>query len=322
MGANIHVISHNKDAAHVKAALDVIQKASQSSPFLRSNSEDNIADEVLEKPEVVFTSVEFTDLVQVRDFCRRMRAAGTPIDILVNNAGILTQSQTITKFGDDEMLAVNLLAPYLLTEGLLPLVEKAAGRIVNVSSSSHVAVGNLAVPKYLSGRGGLWSETAVGHKYDGLEQYGFTKLGLIFHAQELATRSYPKKEPLSRQAQAAAALQSAAVLNAPAFPQQRPRYLSCSLTPGGVVTNIYRRVAYRVIFEYLYYVVLLVLRTPYEGSQTVVNCCVRDDLVNGGYYMDCTYRPAALSRVACDVKERAAVLEWVNKKLQPFMKWD
>jgi 3-oxoacyl-[acyl-carrier protein] reductase len=64
-----------------------------------------------------------------------------PLDILVNNAGILD----ITPFGEvtaetfDRSIAVNVRAPFLLTQRLLPLLADG-GRIINVSSAStHIA---------------------------------------------------------------------------------------------------------------------------------------------------------------------------------------
>lgn len=298
MGANVHVIARN--SPHAAAALERIKKSAA------------------EEAEIKFTAVDFCDLVQVRDFVRRLRAKALPIDVLVNNAGILSNKQCMTKYGDDEVLVVNLLAPYLLTEGLLPLVEKASGRIVNVASNCHCIVGAAAVQKYLSGKG-VWSEKSVGHKFDGLEHYGFTKLGNIFHAQELAVRSYPvAKTTGSRLMQAAAAAGTRIV----DVTQQQPRYLACSVNPGGVLTHIYRNVPLSPLLHRLYYLVILVLRTPREGSQSVVNCCVRSDLVNGGYYMECKYLPTSLSKTACDVKERTSVLDWTRSRLQPYMKWD
>lgn len=64
------------------------------------------------------------------------------LDILINNAGIITgehfgmnSSTSISHAALRETFEVNLFAPILLTQTLLPLIEKApAGRIVNLSS--------------------------------------------------------------------------------------------------------------------------------------------------------------------------------------------
>jgi NAD(P)-dependent dehydrogenase (short-subunit alcohol dehydrogenase family) len=58
------------------------------------------------------------------------------IDLLVNNAGVQHLHRTISADGIEATLAVNHLAPFLLTRLLLPSLEAAASaRIVTVSSS-------------------------------------------------------------------------------------------------------------------------------------------------------------------------------------------
>lgn len=303
MGANIHVVT--RSGAHVEAAMEKIRSVAQD----RSTQ------------EFTLTTVDFADLVAVRDFTRVMLKKNQKIDILINNAGVLREHYHATRFGEDEMLVVNLLSPYLLTEGLLPLMQKSTGRIVNITAAAHSSVTSDAVRKYLEGRG-TWSEKKVGHKYDSLEQYGFTKLCMIFHTQQLAVRSYPKlpkTEAQSRQQRAAIA-RGEIVLDPTT---QMPNFVVCCANPGGVLSNLYRdSKVTSSVFHYLYYPFLLLMRSPHEGSQTVVNCCVRDDIVNGGCYVNCHYKPDFLSRAACDVKERTTVMEWVHTKLQPYMKWE
>lgn len=64
---------------------------------------------------------------------------GAPaLDVLVNNAATYASRRTITEDGVELMLAVNHLAPFLLTHLLLPRLTAApAGRIITVSSASH-----------------------------------------------------------------------------------------------------------------------------------------------------------------------------------------
>lgn len=61
------------------------------------------------------------------------------LDVLINNAGILKTPQTITADGLDIRFVVNTLAPYLLTQKLLPLMGDA-GRVVNLSSAAQAPV--------------------------------------------------------------------------------------------------------------------------------------------------------------------------------------
>ena len=56
--------------------------------------------------------------------------------VLVNNAGILCPRRTETAEGHELTLAVNHLAPFLLTAALSPLLAAAGGRVVMVGSST------------------------------------------------------------------------------------------------------------------------------------------------------------------------------------------
>ncbi|KAG5504080.1 hypothetical protein GH5_04942 [Leishmania sp. Ghana 2012 LV757] len=333
MGANVTIIA--KDSSHAAAALG----------YVRSHAKNS------EEQQIILHTLNLEDFIAVREYCKRARQSHRSIDILVNAAGVLQQKHVTTRFGDDMQLAINFLGPYLLTEGLLPLVEAARGRIVYVACAAHVGVKGNVVKTYLCGRG-VWSPR-VADKFDGLEQYGFTKLGNIFHAQELALRSYPqleknsvssrltrrqqaigaaggRKQPSTRRSAYAAAAEAAAasqasgtgVAAATEIVDIEPRFTCCACSPGGVVTNLYRSIPFAVTFKYLYCLYILIMRTAWEGSQTVVNCCVRDDFKNGGYYMNTRYQPAGLSAAACDVAERDQVMAWVYHKMKPYMKWD
>src|SRR5262245_6300245 len=72
----------------------------------------------------------------IEPLVRKIEAAG-PVDVLVNNAGVdLTGS--LVELGPDrivELLAVNLVAPILLSRAVIPAMrERRRGHIMNVSS--------------------------------------------------------------------------------------------------------------------------------------------------------------------------------------------
>jgi NAD(P)-dependent dehydrogenase (short-subunit alcohol dehydrogenase family) len=67
-----------------------------------------------------------------------MRALLPRLDVLVNNAGVVKARREETVDGIEWTLAVNHLAPFLLTQLLLPLLGASRGaRVVNVSSDTH-----------------------------------------------------------------------------------------------------------------------------------------------------------------------------------------
>jgi NAD(P)-dependent dehydrogenase (short-subunit alcohol dehydrogenase family) len=72
------------------------------------------------------------------------------LDVLINNAGVFKTPDPISQDGLDVRFAVNTIAPYLLTQRLLPLLG-ASGRIINVSSAAQSPVD----PGALAGQGKL-----------------------------------------------------------------------------------------------------------------------------------------------------------------------
>jgi NAD(P)-dependent dehydrogenase (short-subunit alcohol dehydrogenase family) len=82
-----------------------------------------------------FWSVDFLNETSTSIFLGRVLEAG--IDVLVNNAGInrISPVQDIPLRDFDEIMTVNLRAPFRLIQSVLPsMLKKRWGRIVNVSS--------------------------------------------------------------------------------------------------------------------------------------------------------------------------------------------
>ena len=72
------------------------------------------------------------------------------VDVLINNAGAFKASDPVTSDGLDVRFAVNAIAPYLLTQRLIPHIP-TSGRVINVSSAAQSPVDLEA----LSGQGRL-----------------------------------------------------------------------------------------------------------------------------------------------------------------------
>jgi len=108
-------------------------------------------------------------LSDVRKLAQQLLANEPRIHVLVNNAGVLLDQRTTTAEGNETALATNLLAPFLLTELLLPrLRECAPSRIINVSSGGMYTSG-LALDDMQYEQGA----------YDGARAYARTKRALV-----------------------------------------------------------------------------------------------------------------------------------------------
>lgn len=70
----------------------------------------------------------------VAALAKGVAANHTTLDVLINNAGVYGAPDSVTQAGLDIRFAVNAIAPYLLTQQLMPLMD-GSGRVVNVSAA-------------------------------------------------------------------------------------------------------------------------------------------------------------------------------------------
>ena len=115
---------------------------------------------------------DLSQLAAVEKFAAEVTARHEKLDVLINNAGVFVTPNPVTDDGLDIRFAVNTIAPYLLTQKLLPLMD-ATGRVVNLSSAAQAPV-NLDA---LAGKGRLSS--------DG-EAYAQSKLALTMWSFDMA----------------------------------------------------------------------------------------------------------------------------------------
>lgn len=80
---------------------------------------------------------DFSDLKAVEELCAYILKRLNSIDVLINNAGVFKTPSHFNLDGLDMRFAVNFVAPYVFTQRLLPLLEKAnPSRIINLSSAA------------------------------------------------------------------------------------------------------------------------------------------------------------------------------------------
>ncbi|MGE6474076.1 SDR family NAD(P)-dependent oxidoreductase [Psychrobacter sp. NPDC078631] len=84
---------------------------------------------------------DFSDLTDVLKMAADVNEKLPKLDVLINNAGIYTTASAMTKDGLDVRFVVNYLAPYELTNALLPLLKQSdKARIVNLSSAAQASI--------------------------------------------------------------------------------------------------------------------------------------------------------------------------------------
>jgi NAD(P)-dependent dehydrogenase (short-subunit alcohol dehydrogenase family) len=119
---------------------------------------------------------DLASMAQVRTLAGRLGALDR-IDVLVNNAGFVAGQHRVTADGFEEVLAVNHLAPFLLTNLLLAkLTASAPARVITVTSDAHTAA-----------RLDL-DDLQLEHGWDSWRSYANSKLANILFTRELARR--------------------------------------------------------------------------------------------------------------------------------------
>lgn len=136
--------------------------------------------EMVPKVEVDFFFGDLSLMGDVKRVGNEIKAAYPKIDVLVNNAGLHAFEQRITSEGFAEMIAVNYLAPWLLTNTIRQsLMKSGNARIVNVASEASRNHGELKLPNDLT-------NTAPFTARESSALYGKTKLLNIMFNGELA----------------------------------------------------------------------------------------------------------------------------------------
>jgi NAD(P)-dependent dehydrogenase (short-subunit alcohol dehydrogenase family) len=156
MGATVVITGRNEERG--KRALQEIREESEN---------DGV--------ELILADLTVQD--EVRRLAEELRERHNQLEVLVNNAGLVLSERTETPDGIETQLAINHLAPFLLTNLLLDLLkESAPSRIVTVSSDAH-----------------RWAKIDLDDlqsrkRYRGMQVYGKTKLANIMFTYELAER--------------------------------------------------------------------------------------------------------------------------------------
>jgi retinol dehydrogenase 12 len=155
-GATVVVVGRN--AARASSAAQEVARAGPHAP-------------------VAWLAADFAVQGQVRELAAEVIRRYPYLNVLVNNAGTICRHRKVTPEGVELTLAVNHLAPFLLTNLLLESLEAGApARVVNVASAAHERARlDLADP-------------AMRRRHLPFRAYAASKLANVLFTYELARR--------------------------------------------------------------------------------------------------------------------------------------
>ncbi len=254
--SGLHVVLAGRDRARTEAARSwVAGQVAASAPELE------LAD--------------LSSLAEARALGERVAARHGRLSVLVNNAGVFRHRRTLTAEGREAVLAVNHLAPFVLTRALLPALSAGAGeaggetggeagraRVVNVGSlaSDHAGIDP--------------DDLELARRWDLVRAYARSKLALMMATFEWAERA--------------------------------PGVGFLVVHPGGVRTGLVRAGG---LVQFGWWAMSPFLLTPERGAATPLHAALAQDMagVSGRYLKDS--RVARPNRRALDAALRRRVWE-------------
>jgi NAD(P)-dependent dehydrogenase (short-subunit alcohol dehydrogenase family) len=131
---------------------------------------------------------DLSDFSDVKKLVNKIKAEHNVLNVLINNAGVFKTPDTITSDGLDSRFVVNTIAPYFISQHLLPLLVNSKkssldeasypGRIINLSSAAQAP---LDIAAFLG-------ETQKVKSLSDMEAYAQSKLAITMWSRTLAEK--------------------------------------------------------------------------------------------------------------------------------------
>ena len=125
--------------------------------------------------DIEMVRIDLSSMESVTKVAETLKEKVTSLDLLMNNAGTMATHYTQTDDGFERTVAVNYLAPFLLTRKLIPLMHKGS-RIVNMVSCTY-AIGKVGPNFFEKGTEGSFWRIPI---------YSNTKFALWLFTRQLA----------------------------------------------------------------------------------------------------------------------------------------
>jgi NAD(P)-dependent dehydrogenase (short-subunit alcohol dehydrogenase family) len=226
------IVIHGREDAKVKEAIVEIKSASGN-------------------PNIDYVTGDLFLMSDIKNIATKFKSKYDRLDVLIHNAGgVMDKYREVTQDRFEKTLALNVLAPFLLTKLLIGHLKKSdQGRIVSVSSDAHSLC---AKPDF--------NDIEMKKKYDPMTAYGNAKLYVIWLSQILATE-------LTK-------CQSNVTTN--------------TLHPGAVKTSFGRESNLGWFYNIISKLARPFLKTPEQGAETAIYLASAPEIsgVTGQYFVN------------------------------------
>jgi NAD(P)-dependent dehydrogenase (short-subunit alcohol dehydrogenase family) len=179
MNTQTILITGATDGVGKLTAIDLAKQNKEAVILLHGRNKDKL-DKVVEEIKLAGSNqhiegyvADLTSMNEVRRLAKDVLTKHDAINILINNAGAGFAAPRYGKDGIETRLAVNYLAPFLLTNLLLTAIKKAApSRIVNVASAGQSPID--------------FNDIMAEKNFDAVTAYTQSKLALIMFTIDLS----------------------------------------------------------------------------------------------------------------------------------------
>ncbi|XP_042353888.1 dehydrogenase/reductase SDR family member 12-like isoform X2 [Plectropomus leopardus] len=159
-GGTVHMVCRNRDKAE-EARVDIVRAS--------------------ENTEVYIHIVDLSETRKVWEFAEAFKKQYPSLNVLINNAGCMVHKRELNAEGLEKNFATNTMGPYILTQSLIPLIQKSRDPRVITVSSGGMLVQKLRVNDLQSKKG----------YFDGVMVYAQNK-----RQQVVLTQQWAKANPV------------------------------------------------------------------------------------------------------------------------------
>lgn len=236
-----------RKARVILACRDTIKAKKAAEEITREAVKANVEANILVK------HLDLASLASINKFCDEILSTEHQIDVLINNAGVFQCPYMLTEDGFEMQMGVNHLGHFLLTNRLLPLLQKACpSRVLILTSALHKR-GKIKLDDLNSKK-----------RYSKRAAYSNSKLANVLFAKELHKRFHSRGI-------------NVCCIHPGIVRTELGRHIKVSPLMNMIVSPL----------------MWLFFKSPWYGAQTSIYCAIAGELEgqSGGYYGDCKEEP-------------------------------